>query len=65
MMQLLLWFYTLIHNCNRLERKSTDTGIINQNLKIIDEIINSQKVFLKKTKMLAKKKIYKTTVGLL
>ncbi len=33
MMQLSLWFYTFIQYCNRLERKSTDTGIIQQNLK--------------------------------
>ncbi len=46
-MQLSLWFYTCIHHWNRLERKGTDTAIINQNCKIIDEIINSQQDFQK------------------
>ncbi len=48
MMQLSLWLSTFIHYCNRLARKSTDTGIINQYLKMIDKIINSQQVFPKK-----------------
>ncbi len=50
-------FYTLMHYCNRLERKCTNTGIINQNVNIFDEIINSQQV-LKKQQLYIRKKRY-------
>ncbi len=67
MMQLSLRFYTFIDYCNRLERKSTDTGIIHHDFNINDEMINLQQVkktTKKTTKTLNKKKKDKTTVGL-